>query len=78
MAFSEDGCPVHSQNAPENLAQLRKMSLNSVIGQAACEAASLTLNLLLGEKTAKIGVANKRCGMHRQASTQTRSGEPVG
>ena len=44
VAFSEDDCPVHSQNAPENLAQLRKMSLN----------------LLSGEKTAKIGVANKR------------------
>jgi Transposase DDE domain len=78
VGFREDNCPIYSDHVPDNLAQLRKMSLNSVIGQAACEAASLTLNLLLGEKTAKIGVANKRCGMHRQASTQTRSGEPVG
>jgi predicted transposase YbfD/YdcC len=60
VGFSEDDCPIYSDHAPENLAQLRKMSLNSVIGQAACEAASLTLNLLSGEKTAKIGVANKR------------------
>ena len=44
VAFKEDDCPVHSENAPENLAQLRKMSLN----------------LLSREKTAKIGVANKR------------------
>ena len=44
VAFKEDDCPVHSQNAPENLAQLRKMSLN----------------LLSQEKSVKIGVANKR------------------
>ena len=44
VAFREDDCPVHSQNAPENLAQLRKMSLN----------------LLSQEKSVKIGVANKR------------------
>ena len=44
VAFREDDCPVHSDHAPENLSQLRKMSLN----------------LLSREKTAKIGVANKR------------------
>lgn len=44
VAFREDDCPVHSDYAPENLSQLRKMSLN----------------LLSQEKTAKIGVANKR------------------
>jgi len=44
VAFREDDCPVHSDYAPENLSQLRKMSLN----------------LLSREKTAKIGVANKR------------------
>ena len=44
VAFREDDCPVHSDHAPENLSQLRKMSLN----------------LLSLEKTAKIGVANKR------------------
>ncbi|MEY2831499.1 MAG: hypothetical protein RLZZ574_757 [Cyanobacteriota bacterium] len=44
VGFSEDDCPVHSDHAPENLAQLRKMSLN----------------LLSQEKTAKVGVANKR------------------
>jgi predicted transposase YbfD/YdcC len=44
VGFSEDDCPIHSGHAPENLARLRKMSLN----------------LLAQEKTAKIGVANKR------------------
>lgn len=44
VSFKEDDCRVHSNYAPENLAQLRKMSLN----------------LLSQEKTAKIGVANKR------------------
>jgi len=44
VAFSEDDCPVHSDHAPENLSQLRKMSLN----------------LLSQEKTLKVGVANKR------------------
>ena len=44
VAFGEDDCPVHSDHAPENLSQLRKISLN----------------LLSQEKTAKIGVANKR------------------
>ena len=44
VTFKEDDCPVHSDHAPENLSQLRKMSLN----------------LLLRERTAKIGVANKR------------------
>lgn len=44
VGFREDDCPIHSDHAPENLAQLRKMSLN----------------LLSQEKTAKIGVANKR------------------
>lgn len=44
VAFKEDDCPVHSDHAPENLAQLRKISLN----------------LLSQEKTAKVGVANKR------------------
>lgn len=44
VGFSEDDCPIYSDHAPENLAQLRKMSLN----------------LLSQEKTAKIGVANKR------------------
>ncbi len=44
VAFKEDDCPVHSDHAPENLSQLRKMSLN----------------LLSREKTAKVGVANKR------------------
>jgi predicted transposase YbfD/YdcC len=44
VGFREDDCPVHSDHAPENLARLRKMSLN----------------LLSQEKTAKIGVANKR------------------
>jgi len=44
VAFREDDCPVHSDHAPENLSQLRKMSLN----------------LLSQEKTLKVGVANKR------------------
>lgn len=44
VAFKEDDCPVHSDHAPENLSQLRKMSLN----------------LLSQEKSVKIGVANKR------------------
>ncbi len=44
VGFAEDDCPIHSDNAPENLARLRKMSLN----------------LLSCEKTAKIGMANKR------------------
>jgi len=44
VGFGEDNCPIHSENAPENLAQLRKMSLN----------------LLSQEKTLKVGVANKR------------------
>lgn len=44
VGFREDDCPIYSENAPENLAQLRKISLN----------------LLSQEKTAKIGVANKR------------------
>ena len=44
VGLREDDCPVHSDHAPENLAGLRKISLN----------------LLSGEKTAKIGVANKR------------------
>ena len=44
VGLREDDCPIHSLDAPENLAQLRKMSLN----------------LLSQEKTAKIGVANKR------------------
>ena len=44
VAFREDDCPVHSDHAPENLAQLRKMALN----------------LLSREKSVKIGVANKR------------------
>lgn len=44
VGLREDDCPVHSDHAPENLAGLRKMSLN----------------LLRSEKTAKIGVANKR------------------
>jgi len=44
VAFKEDDCPVHSDHAPENLSQLRKMALN----------------LLSMEKTAKVGVANKR------------------
>ena len=44
MAFKEDDCPIHSDHAPENLSQLRKMALN----------------LLSREKTAKVGVANKR------------------
>ena len=44
VAFNEDDCPVHKDNAPENLARLRQISLN----------------LLSQEKTAKIGVANKR------------------
>ena len=44
VAFREDDCPVHSDYAPENLSQLRKMSLN----------------LLSQEKTLKVGVANKR------------------
>ena len=44
VAFKEDDCPVYSDHAPENLAQLRKMSLN----------------LLSQEKSLKIGVANKR------------------
>jgi predicted transposase YbfD/YdcC len=44
VGFSEDDCPIHSGHAPENLALLRKMSLN----------------LLAQEKIAKIGVANKR------------------
>ena len=44
VGFSEDDCSIHLGHAPENLAQLRKMSLN----------------LLSREKTAKIGVANKR------------------
>ena len=44
VAFGEDDCPVHSDHAPENLSQLRKMALN----------------LLSREKTAKVGIANKR------------------
>lgn len=44
VAFTEDDCPIHSNHAPENLARLRQMALN----------------LLSQEKTAKIGVANKR------------------
>lgn len=44
VAFREDDCPVHCDHAPENLSQLRKMSLN----------------LLSQEKTLKVGVANKR------------------
>jgi predicted transposase YbfD/YdcC len=44
VGFSEDDCPIHSGHASENLALLRKMSLN----------------LLAQEKIAKIGVANKR------------------
>ena len=44
VGFKEDDCSIHSGHAPENLGQLRKMSLN----------------LLAQEKTAKIGVANKR------------------
>lgn len=44
VSFSEDDCPVHKDNAPENLARLRQIALN----------------LLSQEKTAKIGVANKR------------------
>ena len=44
VAFKEDDCPVHSDHAPENLAQLRKISLN----------------LLSQEKSVKIGVANTR------------------
>jgi predicted transposase YbfD/YdcC len=44
VGFREDDCPIYSDHAPENLAQLRKMSLN----------------LLSQEKTLKIGVANKR------------------
>ena len=44
VAFREDDCPVHSDHAPENLSQLRKMSLN----------------LLSQEKTLKVGVAYKR------------------
>ncbi|CCQ53748.1 Transposase [Crocosphaera watsonii WH 0005] len=44
VAFNEDDCPVHKDNAPENLARLRQVSLN----------------LLSQEKTAKIGVKNKR------------------
>ena len=50
VGLREDDCPIYSNNAPENLSQLRKMSLN----------------LLSQEKTLKVGVANKRCGMHRQ------------
>ena len=44
VGFKEDDCPIHVGHASENLAQLRKMSLN----------------LLAQEKTAKIGIANKR------------------
>ena len=44
VAFGEDDCSVYRDHAPENLARLRKMALN----------------LLSREKTAKIGVANKR------------------
>ena len=44
VGFREDDCPVYSDHAPENLAQLPKMSLN----------------LQAQEKTMKIGVANKR------------------
>ena len=44
VAFAEDDCPVYRDHAPENLARLRQMALN----------------LLSQEKTAKIGVANKR------------------
>ncbi len=44
VAFNEDDCPVYKDNAPENLARLRQISLN----------------LLPQEKTAKIGVKNKR------------------
>ena len=44
VGIKEDGCPVYSEHSPENLARVRKMSLN----------------LLSREKTSKIGVANKR------------------
>lgn len=44
VAFAEDDCSVYRDHAPENLARLRKIALN----------------LLSKEKTAKIGVANKR------------------
>ncbi|MEL4898034.1 ISAs1 family transposase, partial [Crocosphaera sp. Alani8] len=44
VSFSEDDCPVYKDNAPENLARLRQISLN----------------LLSQEKTTKIGVKNKR------------------
>ena len=44
VSFSEDDCPVYKDNAPENLARVRQISLN----------------LLSQEKTAKIGVKNKR------------------
>ncbi len=44
VAFGEDDCSVDRDQAPENLARLRKIALN----------------LLSSEKTAKIGVANKR------------------
>jgi hypothetical protein len=44
VGFSEDDCPIYSAHAPENLARLRQIALN----------------LLSLEKTAKIGVSNKR------------------
>jgi predicted transposase YbfD/YdcC len=44
VGFAEDDCPIYSDHAPENLALLRKMSLN----------------LLAHEQTAKLGIANKR------------------
>ncbi len=44
VGFDEDACPVFRDNAPENLDRLRKIALN----------------LLSREKTAKIGVKNKR------------------
>ena len=44
VAFKEDDCSAHSDHAPENLSQLRKMALN----------------ILSREKNAKVGVANKR------------------
>jgi hypothetical protein len=44
VALAEDDCPIHSGHASENLALLRKMSLN----------------LLSREQTTKMGVGNKR------------------
>jgi predicted transposase YbfD/YdcC len=44
VGFDEDDCPVYRDHAPENLDRLRKIALN----------------FLSREKTAKIGVANKR------------------